>query len=103
MPDPRETKQAWTFLTNHAHVIMCLVRNPAERMRDIAAAVGITERAVQRIIAELEETGYVDHVRQGRRNVYRVHGRLSLRHSVERHKKLDDLIRLILPSKEGKH
>jgi DNA-binding IclR family transcriptional regulator len=85
----------WTFLTNHAHVLLCLARDPAMRMRDIAAEVGITERAVQRIIAELEEAGYVERVRKGRRNAYRVHGALPLRHPIEQHRRIRDLIRLV--------
>jgi len=86
---------AWTFLTNHAHVLLCLARDPSARMRDIAASVGITERAVQRIIAEMEEAGYIDRIRKGRRNAYKVHGRLPLRHPIEQHKRISDLIRLI--------
>lgn len=85
----------WTFLTNHAHVLLCVARNPTMLMRDIAAEVGITERAVQRIIAELEEAGYVEHVHKGRRNAYRVHGALPLRHPIEWHRRIRDLIRLV--------
>lgn len=86
---------AWTFLTNHAHVLLCLARDPSARMRDIAAAVGITERAVQRIIAELEGDGYIERIRKGRRNTYQVHERLPLRHPIEQHRRISDLIRLI--------
>lgn len=85
----------WTFLTNHAHVLLCLAKNPSERIRDIAAEVGITERAVQRIISELEEDGYLEHHRDGRRNVYKVFSRKPLRHSIEKHRQVHDLIRLI--------
>ncbi len=85
----------WTFLTNHAHVLLCLARGAAMRMRDIAAEVGITERAVQRIISELEGAGYVERVRKGRRNAYRVHGALPLRHPIEKHRPIRDLIRLV--------
>ena len=85
----------WTFLTNHAHVLLCLAGDPGRRMRDIAADVGITERGVQRIIAELEAAGYIERVRQGRRNTYRVHGTLRLRHPIEQHRRIKDLIRLI--------
>ncbi|GIX46018.1 MAG: ArsR family transcriptional regulator [Candidatus Tectimicrobiota bacterium] len=85
----------WTFLTNHAHVLLCLARDPTMRVRDIAAAVGITERAVQRIIAALEAAGYVERVRTGRRNAYRIHGALSLRHPLEQHRRIEDLIRLV--------
>lgn len=85
----------WTFLTNHAHVLLVLARDASLRMKDIAAEVGITERAVQRIIGELEEAGYLDRVRQGRRNAYRLHGALPLRHPIEQHRRVRDLIALV--------
>ncbi|WP_237097315.1 helix-turn-helix transcriptional regulator [Nitrospina gracilis] len=86
---------SWTFLTNHAHVLLCLAKNPSERIREIAVEVGITERAVQRIIAELEADGYLKHQRDGRRNVYQVFSRKPLRHSIEKHRQVHDLIRMI--------
>ncbi len=84
----------WTFLTNHAHVLICIMREPQARIRDLAQEVGITERAVQRIVADLEEAGYVTHERDGRRNVYRVRGNLPLRHPVEKHRKVAELLKL---------
>ena len=86
---------SWTFLTNHAHVLMLLAKNPSERIRALAIEVGITERAIQRIIVELEEDGYLDHIRDGRRNVYKVFSRKPLRHCIENHRQVHDLIRLI--------
>jgi len=86
---------SWTFLTNHAHVLMCLEKNPSERIRDLAVEVGITERAVQRIIVDLEAGGYLNHIRDGRRNVYKVFTRKPLRHDIEKHKQVHDLIHLI--------
>ena len=86
---------SWTFLTNHAHVLLCLAKNPSERIRDIALEVGITERAVQRIIVELEAAEYLEHIRDGRRNVYKVFASKPLRHSIEKHRKVHDLIQLI--------
>lgn len=74
----------WTFLTNHAHVLLCVVRDPEMRLRDVADAVGITERAAQRIIADLVEAGYLERRRTGRRNSYSVHADLPLRHPMER-------------------
>ena len=74
---------SWTFFTNHAHVLMCLEKNPSERIRDLAVEVGITERAVQRIIVDLEVDGYLNHIRDGRRNVYKVFTRKPLRHGIE--------------------
>jgi DNA-binding MarR family transcriptional regulator len=86
---------SWTFLTNHAHVLLCLAQNPSKRIRDLAAEVGITERAVQRIIVELEADGYLEHIREGRRNVYKVFSRKALRHNIEKHRQVHDLIKLI--------
>lgn len=86
----------WTFLTNHAHVLLCLVENPEARMREVAARVGITERAVQRIVAELEEAGYLSRMREGRANRYRVHEDLFLRHPVEGHCTIAELIGMVL-------
>lgn len=68
-------------------------------MRDVAERVGITERAVQRIVAELEAAGYVTRTREGRRNTYEVNGTLPLRHPVEGHQSLDALIKLILTNR----
>jgi DNA-binding IclR family transcriptional regulator len=86
----------WTFLTNHAHVLLCLARNPEARMRDVASQVGITERAVQKIVADLEEAGYLTRSRDGRRNRYELHPHLPLRHSIERHRNVDALLALVL-------
>ena len=96
MSTKKIASQSWTFLTNHAHVLLCLTKNSSERIRDIAAEVGITERAVQRIIVELEADGYLEHIRNGRRNVYKVFSRKPLRHSVEKHRQVHDLIKLII-------
>lgn len=86
----------WTFLTNHAHVLLCIAREPDARMRDVAQLVGITERAVQRIVADLEEEGYIERIRQGRRNRYEVRTNLPLRHPIERHERVASLIALVL-------
>ena len=86
----------WTFLTNHAHVLLCLARDPSVRIRELSDQVGITERAVQRILAELEEAGYVTHARDGRRNVYKVRASMPFRHPVERHRKIAALLAIVL-------
>jgi len=86
----------WTFLTNHAHVLLCLAGDPELRVRDLALRVGITERAVQKIIAELEAGAVLAREREGRRNRYTIHGHLPLRHPVEAHRSLNDLVRAIL-------
>lgn len=82
----------WTFFTNHAHVLVCLTADREARLRDVAAQVGITERAVQRIIAELEEAGYLVRERSGRRNRYRVNPDLPLRHPLEAHRTIGAVI-----------
>jgi DNA-binding MarR family transcriptional regulator len=73
----------WTFLTNHAHVLICLARDPNRRLRDVAEEVGITERAVQRIVTELEQGGYLRRRRIGRRNAYELDRSRPLRHPLE--------------------
>lgn len=86
----------WTFLTNHAHVLICVAGAPEARMRDIAERVGVTERAVQRILGDLEEAGYIQRVRTGRRNRYKVRKSLSLRHPLEKHRRVSALLTLVL-------
>jgi DNA-binding MarR family transcriptional regulator len=87
----------WTFLTNHALVLLCIARNPDTRLRDIAAAVGITERSVQAIVTDLEEAGYLTRSRVGRRNRYQLHTAQPLRHPLEREHEVDDLLALLVP------
>ena len=89
------TQKQWTFFSNHAHVLVCLVRNPEERLRDIALMVGITERAVQRIIAELEEADVLKRERVGRRNHYELMLEQPLRHPLESHKSIADVMAMI--------
>ncbi len=84
----------WTFLTNHAHVILCLAGDPHLVMREVALRVGITERAVQRIVADLVEDGYLEKERQGRSNLYRVVLSKPLRHPIEQHCVVKDLLTL---------
>jgi hypothetical protein len=72
----------WSFLSNHGYVLLALARQPDVRIRDIAALVGITERAAQGIVNALVEAGYVERVREGRRNRYLVHGEMPLRHDL---------------------
>lgn len=96
----RAAEPEWTFLTNHAHVLLCIAREPDLRMRDVAELVGITERAVQRIVTELEQAGYVERLRNGRRNRYEVRGNLPLRHPIERHERVSSLLALVLGDRE---
>lgn len=75
----------WTFLTNHAHVLFCISQDPDIRLREVARKVGITERATQRIVFELEDFGYLRHDRHGRRNHYELVLDAPLRHPLEEH------------------
>lgn len=85
----------WTFLTNHSHVLVCIADDPDIRLREVADKVGITERAVQRIVAELEDAGYLAHQRQGRRNHYEIDASVPLRHSLENHLEIGALLRVL--------
>jgi predicted ArsR family transcriptional regulator len=73
---------SWVFLTNHAHVLLCVARDPDARARDVASEVGITERAAQRILSDLAAEGYVTKEKVGRRNRYAINRRGHLRHPV---------------------
>ena len=83
---------SWTFLTNHAHVLLALHRDPDLRQRDIATLVGITEGAVQRILNELESGGYLVIERVGRRNHYDVNTDADLRHPLDAGHTVGDLL-----------
>jgi hypothetical protein len=91
MADP-ERRSAWTFLTNHAHVLVCLADEPDVRGRDIATRVGITERAAQAIVADLVADGYVTRTREGRRNRYQVHPDAPLRHPLDHDHTVGELL-----------
>jgi predicted transcriptional regulator len=78
-----EQPGTWTFLTNHAQVLLCLAETPDIRLRDVAERVGITERATQRILRELVESGYVKTTRVGRRNTYTVDREHAMRHTAQ--------------------
>jgi DNA-binding Lrp family transcriptional regulator len=94
-PEPAErARPHWTFLTNHAHVLLCITMDPEIRQRDIARLVGITERAAQKIVSELEEGGYVHRERVGRRNRYEVNVDVPLRHPLESRHRIGELLRI---------
>lgn len=82
----------WTFLTNHAHVLICVAEAPQVRVKDIAEVVGITERAAHRILAELEEEGYLTRKRDGRRNIYSLNTQKPLRHPMDRAHRVAELL-----------
>ena len=92
----------WSFLTNHSHILVCLMENPMMRIRDLAVAVGITERAVQRILAELNESGVIEKTLEGRRNRYSVKLDFPLRHPLEEHCTLRDLMGALAQPKAPK-
>jgi len=98
--DPGQNK-SWTFLSNHAHVLVLLAREPDALLREVAREVGITERAVQMIVHDLVEEGYLEKTRVGRRNRYRVNGQARLRHPLESHVRIGDLITLAIPRAPG--
>jgi predicted transcriptional regulator of viral defense system len=87
---------AWTFLSNHAHVLLCIARDHDSRLRDVAEHVGITERAVQKIVSELEAGGALTRMRDGRRNSYVIHVDAPLRHPIEQHQTVGKLLSLCL-------
>ena len=84
--------KTWTFLTNHAQVLLCLADTPDIRLRDVAERVGITERATQRILADLIKAGYVKRERIGRRNQYTIDRQHAMRHSAQHGYEVNALI-----------
>jgi DNA-binding MarR family transcriptional regulator len=92
-----DTSKAWTFLTNHAHVLVCITHDPGIRVREIADRVGITERAAQRIVADLAGEGYITRTRVGRRTTYTINGRLPLRHPLEENREIGALLEALRP------
>lgn len=94
-PSPRPGEGRWTFLTNHSHVLIILHRDPSTVLREVAAKVGITERAVQRIIADLQVEGFIEREKAGRRNHYRILADQPLRHPIEAHRTIGDLLQLV--------
>lgn len=88
----------WTFLSNHAQVLLCVAHDPSSRLRDIGERVGITERAVHRIVDELVVAGYLTRERRGRRNHYAIVDHLPLPDPLVREQRVADLLRLLPPS-----
>ena len=86
---------SWTFLTNHAQVLLCISRSPDMRMREIADSVGITERAAQRIVGDLVDEGYVTRRKVGRRNEYTVNPHTPLRHPLSRDHDIGEVIEVL--------
>lgn len=92
MPAEKSPAARWTFLTNHSHVLILLSRNSSMVLREVALEVGITERAVQRIVADLESSGVIKREKIGRRNHYQIQGSQPLRHAIECHRTIGELL-----------
>jgi DNA-binding MarR family transcriptional regulator len=88
----------WRFLSNHTQVLLCIAADPDARFRDIAQMVGITERATQRIVADLIQTGYIERERVGRRNRYHLKTDRKMRHAAQANYEIGELIKLFEPS-----
>lgn len=91
-PVAESQARGWTFLTNHAHVLLCLAGGEALTARELGLMIGITERAIQVILADLTDGGYLIKKKIGRRNIYTVNRKGRLRHSLESHHTVGDLI-----------
>jgi predicted transcriptional regulator len=95
MSSAEDHQRSWRFLSNHTQVLLCLQRDPNVRFRDIARRVGITERAAQRIVSDLIETGYVESERVGRRNRYRINADTAMRHPAQEGHEIGELLKLL--------
>ena len=93
MPATEATR--WSFLTNHAQVLLCIAHDPGIRLREIGDTVGITERAAHRIVSELAAAGYISRERHGRRNHYTIQSHLRLPDPLAREQKIGDLLSIL--------
>jgi DNA-binding transcriptional ArsR family regulator len=91
----------WSFLTNHARVLLCIAHDPGARLRDIAASLGITERTAHGILTDLAEAGYVVKHRDGRRNRYRIQAHLPLPEPTSREPAIGEVLAVLLGHKDG--
>jgi len=92
---PQSGRLNWSFLTNHAQVLLCIANDPGARLREIGAAVGITERAAHRIVTELADAGYLSRTRVGRRNRYTIQSDLPIPDPLARQQRIGDLLALL--------
>ena len=90
-----EKEHTWHFLTSHSQALLCIHRDPQARLRDMAQAVGITERATQRIVSDLVDAGYVTRERVGRRNRYSLNMSVPMRHPSQRDHEIGELLELL--------
>jgi hypothetical protein len=91
----------WTFLTNHARVLLCISRDPGIRLRDIAARLGVTERSAYTIVTDLTEAGYITKVKDGRRNRYQIQAHLPLPESTSRERTVGEVLALLAGDQQG--
>jgi len=91
----RDGMPTWSFLTNHAQVMLCIAHDPGIRLREIGETVGITERAAHRIVSELAAAGYISRKRNGRRNHYTIQSHLPLPDPLAREQKIGDLLAIL--------
>ena len=98
---PSSTTSSWGFLTNHAQVLICVAHDPDIRLREIGERLGITERAVHRIVVELTAAGYVSRQRNGRRNRYQINAELPLPDAVAREQRIGELLTILAASNES--
>lgn len=96
-----ESTPSWTFLTNHTQVLLCIAQDVDVRLRDVAEKVGVTERAAQRIVADLVEAGIIDRRRVGRRNHYLVNRQAAMRHAAQAEYRVGPLLDLLAPQAEA--
>ena len=100
MSSINDNHKTWRFLSNHTQVLLLLHRDPNARFRDIAEHVGITERAAQRIVSDLVESGYVESERVGRRNRYRINTGIAMRHPAQEGHEVGELLKLLQLEKD---
>ena len=93
----------WTFLTNHAQVLLCIANDPNTRLRDVAETVGITERAAQRIVADLVEAGFLERERRGRRNRYLINEKTEMRHPAQEGYEIGELLKVLRQVRSGRN
>jgi len=101
MSEPDERAGTWTLLTGHGHVLVEIARNPDARIRDLAAVAGLTERAVQAIVADLEAAGYLTRTRTGRRTLYSVNPDMFFRHPAQEGHRVGPFLDLLAAAGDG--
>ncbi len=94
--DKRAASVGWNFFSNYAHVLVCLAENPDARLRDVAERVGITERTALRMVTQLEQSDILMRLKEGRRNSYIINPSERLRHPIEEHCTVGELLKTIL-------